>query len=171
MYKRQVNTVLGNVRSQFPPQILIDGRLLSKPIEMATAMNNYFINKIADLKTNVDIIIENAVKLLNDYVEQHTLPDEGFSLKEITTEDTLEIIKTLKGKKSIGSDWICGYSLKLAGDTLVSELRCLINLSIRHGDYYNKWKETKVLPGFKNKGSRSEAKYYRPISNLSLIHI
>ena len=55
----------------------------------------------------------------------------------------------------------------MAGKILVSELRCLINLSIRHGQYYDKWKETKVLPGFKNKGSRSDVKYYRPISNIS----
>ena len=77
------------------------------------------------------------------------------------------MIKSLKGKKSIGSDWICGYSLKLAGPVLVSELQCLVNLTIRHGQYYTKWKNTKVLPGFKNKGSRHEAKYYRPISNIS----
>ena len=42
-----VKMILGNVRSQFPPQILLNGRLLSKPIEMATEMNKYFIKKSA----------------------------------------------------------------------------------------------------------------------------
>ena len=164
-----VKTVLGNVRSQFPPQILLDNKLLSKPIEMATGMNEYFIKKIATLKTNTNITDEDAMKNLIDYVESHDLPNEGFKLKEISEETTIEIIKSLKGKKSIGSDWICGYSLKLTALILTSELQCLVNLTIRHGIYYSKWKFTKVLPGFKNKGTRHEAKYYRPISNISEI--
>ena len=45
-----INSIIGNVRSQFPSQILIGGKLLSKPIEMATAMNNFFITKIKNLK-------------------------------------------------------------------------------------------------------------------------
>ena len=57
-----VKTVLGNVRSQFPPQILLGGKLLSKPLEMATAMNIYFINKISALKTNQNIVDEDALK-------------------------------------------------------------------------------------------------------------
>ena len=74
-----VNTVLGNVKSQFPPQIMIDGILLSKPMEMATAVNKYFIKKIADLKTNIDIIVEHAVRQLNTYVNQNNLPAEGLT--------------------------------------------------------------------------------------------
>ena len=64
-------------------------------------------------------------------------------------------------------DWICGYSLKLASKELVSELTILTNLSIKSGQFYSAWKKTKVLPGFKNKGTRCEAKYYRPVSNIS----
>ena len=64
-------------------------------------------------------------------------------------------------------DWICGFSLKLASKELISELTALINLSIKNGAFYSKWKKTKVLPGFKNKGTRYEAKFYRPISNIS----
>ena len=64
-------------------------------------------------------------------------------------------------------DWICGYSLKLAAIPLISELTVLTNLSIKEGKFYSGWKKTKVLPGFKNKGSRCDAKFYRPISNIS----
>ena len=64
-------------------------------------------------------------------------------------------------------DWICGFSLKIVARELISELTVLINLSIKSGKFYSKWKKTKVLPGFKNKGTRYKAKYYRPISNIS----
>ena len=76
-------------------------------------MNKYFIKKISDLKTNNNIDENEALEQLNNFISTKTLPAEGFQLREISKEKTLEIIKLLKGKKSLGSDWICGYSLKL----------------------------------------------------------
>ena len=96
-----------------------------------------------------------------------TFPEEGFSLQEISEEDTYKLLKKLKGKKSCGLDWICGYSLKLASKELAPELRQMINISIKTGQFYSKWKFSKVLPGYKNKGSKFDAAFYRPISNLS----
>ena len=130
-------------------------------------MNKFFIKKIADLKAGIENIAATmCLDVLKKYLSTKTLPEEGFKLKEISTEETLTFIKSLKGKKSIGMDWICGYSLKLASPILVEEIQLLVNLTIRHGKYYQKWKYTKVLPGWKNKGTRHEAKYYRPISNI-----
>ena len=57
--------------------------------------------------------------------------------------------------------------MKLAAKELVPELKSLVNTSFRTGKFYSKWKCTKVLPGFKNKGSKFSAEFYRPISNLS----
>ena len=81
--------------------------------------------------------------------------------------DIINIIKELKGKKSSGLDWICGYSLKMAALDLVPELKHLVNLSLRSGNYYSKWKHTKILPAFKNKGSKFDAEFYRPLANIS----
>ena len=83
----------------------------------------------------------------------------------ISTEETLELLKTLRGKKSCGLDWICGFLLKLASKELVEELRTLINLSIISGKYYSGWKYCKVLPGFKNKESKIKAKNYSLLAN------
>ena len=38
-------TLLGSFRSSFPSQVVIFGNLVSKPIELATEMNKFFINK------------------------------------------------------------------------------------------------------------------------------
>ena len=73
----------------------------------------------------------------------------------------------MKGKKSSGVDWICGYSLKIAAKDLQPELKRIINLSIRTGQFFSQWKYSKILPGFKNKGNKFEAEFYRPIANLS----
>ena len=104
---------------------------------------------------------------LKRFLTSRKPPEDGFKFKEVNDEEILKLIKCLKGKKSSGLDWICGYSLKLAAKLLLPELKVLVNLTFRHGKYYSKWKKTKVLPGFKNKGSKFDAKFYRPISNLS----
>ena len=72
----------------------------------------------------------------------------------------------MKGKRSSGLDWICGFTLKLAAPELIPEITKLVNISIRSGTFYSNWKQAKVLPGYKNKGSKFDCKFYRPISNL-----
>ena len=46
-------------------------------------------------------------------------------------------------------------------------MQYIINLSIKTGKFCDEWKKSKVVPIFKNKGSRFELSSYRPISNLS----
>ena len=50
--------VLGNNRSNFPSQVLINGKLESKPINMAEEMNNFFLAKISKIKSNSVVIDE-----------------------------------------------------------------------------------------------------------------
>ena len=73
----------------------------------------------------------------------------------------------MKGKKSLGLDWICGFSLKLSSECLTDELKALINIKIQKHKFVEKWKCSKILPGWKNKGNRFELKFYCPFSNLS----
>ena len=158
--------VLAKNRSDFPSQMLFGSTLLSKPIAIAEAMNLFFVDKISKLK---DVPKNNGEPLteLKRFLAKKKLPDEGFCFKELNENEILKLIKRLKGKKSCGLDWICGFSLKVAALELKQELKTLVNLSLLHGRFFSGWKKTKVLPGFKNKGSKFDAKFYRPISNLS----
>ena len=162
-------TVLGSFRSTFPSQIMISGKLISKPIQLATGMNEFFIQKISDLKSaeGHNNNLEEANDVLKNFLSSKEVPQGGFKLREITAEEMNKLIKGLRGKKSCGLDWICGFSLKIAAPTLAEELRFLTNLSIKKSRFPSDWKYTKVLPGYKHKGSKYEAKFYRPISNLS----
>ena len=163
-------SALGSFRSSFPSQVMIFGNLVSKPILLASGMNKFFVRKIEDLKGNDSPSIHpEATDVLRSFLSRKEIPQEGFKLREITSSEMKKLIKGLKGKKSCGLDWVCGFSLKMAAPILSEELRCLTNLSIRSSKFTTGWKYTKVLPGFKNKGSRYEAKFYRPISNLSEI--
>ena len=161
--------VLGNYRSNFPSQILHGGRLLSNPSEIAQAVNEYFIDKIRKLKEEFNECVDEdeSIPELKKYLSKKNVPNEGFSLRELDNDDMKNLLKTLKRKKSLGLDWICGYSLKISSKSLTEELKTLINLTIRKKKFVNEWKCSKVLPGWKNKGTRFELKFYRPISNLS----
>ena len=160
-------TILGKNKSEFPSQILIGRNLCSTPSIIAEEMNNFFIRKIARLKENAPVVSDESLIELKRFLASKELPGEGFSLREISLEESSKILKGLKGKKSCGLDWICGYSLKLVSKDLNPEIARLINISIRTGRFYSQWKLSKVLPGYKNKGSKFDAAFYRPISNLS----
>ena len=164
---KSAKQVLGKVRSSFPTQILAMGKLISNPQDMATAVNEFFLTKIRKLKEETLRDATQNTKALENYMNKKSFPEDGFRLKEVSTVDLLKIVKKMKGKKSCGLDWICGFSLKLVAKDLIEELQTLINLTIRTHRFTEEWKKAKILPGFKNKGNRFDLKFYRPLSNLS----
>ena len=160
--------LLGRVRSQFPTQIMARGILFSKPVEMATEVNEFFLSKIRNLKENIQSSTpEETTAELKSFLKSKTIPSGGFKLREIENSDVRKLINKMKGKKSHGMDWMCGYSLKIVAEDLLPEIKILINLSLRNNRFINRWKFSRILPGYKNKGSKFELKSYRPISNLS----
>ena len=110
---------------------------------------------------------DQALDVLKKYIAKKEVPLEGFKLKELDDEAMKKLLKSLKGKKSSGMDWICGYSLKIGASLLSEELKTIINLCFRSGKFVKKWKCAKILQAWKNKGTRFELKFYRPLANLS----
>ena len=134
---------------------------------MAIAVNEFFLDKIVKLKSsNNDENSDDATKELESFLNDKNIPNEGFELKELSDEEVSKLVKKMKGKKSCGLDWICGYSLKIVAKDLIPELGELINITFRRGSFTPQWKISKILPAFKNKGNRFDLKYYRPLSNL-----
>ena len=159
--------ILGSVKSNFPTQIMAAGKLISNPLEMASAVNEYFLSKIVNLKNDENIAdCEAATEELEAYLNKKKIPADGFELKEVSEEVVSKLIKRIKGKKSCGLDWICGLSLKVVAKDLLPEITELINITIRKGRFATQWKKAKILPAFKNKGNRFDLKFYRPLSNL-----
>ena len=159
--------ILGSVKSNFPTQILAGGKLLSNPLQMAKAVNEFFLNKIVKLKKDTPVNIDEAVRELETFLETKNIPEDGFVLKELSDEEVAKLDKKIKGKKSCGLDWICGFSLKIVAKDLLPELKELINITIRTGTFTPQWKLAKIiLLAFKNKGNRFDLKFYRPLLNL-----
>ena len=76
-------------------------------------------------------------------------------------------IKKLKANKSAGPDGLHPKFLKEISDVICQPLAILYNKSLTEGSVPSKWKEAHVTALHK-KGSKQEAKNYRPISLTSL---
>ena len=81
-------------------------------------MNKFFIQKVSKLKTDKTIDPVEALADLKDFLKDKNVKKSGFKLNELNDSQILKLIKSMKGKKSSGVDWICGYSLKIAAKDL-----------------------------------------------------
>ena len=108
--------ILGTQRTSFPSQIFLMGQLISSPKDIAAAVNEFFVSKIAKLKEQSvhDVSEEDPISELKTYLSRKEVPEDGFRLRELDDVDMKKLLLNLKGKKASGMDWICGYSLKIA---------------------------------------------------------
>lgn len=70
--------------------------------------------------------------------------------------------------KATGVDGISVKLLKIAGDSIVSPLTFLFNMSIANGTFPSEWKKAKVTPIFKA-GESNLVNNYRPVSVLCVL--
>ena len=69
--------VLGNHQTSFPSQILHCGRLLTNPKEIATEVNNFFIEKIRKLKEDFEPYLnEDPIAELKEYLSHKDVPSD-----------------------------------------------------------------------------------------------
>ena len=100
---------------------------------MADGMNHFFLDKISKLKSENknETNFPEATKELSKFLSDKNIMN-NFSLKELDENDMKKLLKSITGKKSLGLDWICSYSLKVVAEELLPELQAIINLSIRN---------------------------------------
>ena len=84
--------------------------------------------------------------------------DLSFSLSSVSPDEVDNIIKNLKNSKASGVDNLDTYILKLTRKHIVPSVCHIINLSINSKKFPTKWKIAKVVPLYKGKGSKFEAK-------------
>ena len=80
----------------------------------------------------------------------------SFHLPTVTETEVKKAIHSLKPKTSSGLDFISPKIVKLAVDVIATPLTYVINTSLLSGEFPSTWKEAKVIPIFKNKGSRMD---------------
>ena len=128
---------------------------------LASAFNNYFSKIGSNLSKKLP---SNNIDPLS-YVKPVS---EGFNLTNISKADLRREISKAKSGKSAGLDKISNKLLKAAGETIITFLQHIFNLSIDTGIFPDEMKHTKVTPIYKS-GDKKDCGNYRPISVTSAV--
>ena len=140
-----------------------EGKIIEDEKEIAETMNDFFVNKIEDLKVKIDDTLKSdPLEQLKKKVERKNLK---FSLKTVSVKAVTKIMKKMKKKKSSGTDGVTQECLLTGSDVLAVPLTHIINTSIRSGEVPAHWKEAIVVPILK-KGDKLDKNNYRPVSCL-----
>ena len=95
--------------------------------------------------------------------------DRSLDSITITPKEVSKVLSSLDQSKASGPDSIPVVVLKHCAPELSSIFSKLFNLCLSQSCFPACWKESSVVPIFKNAGDRSDPSKYRPVSLLSVI--
>ena len=155
-YHQILKGMIGRKRSlPLPPLIDQNDQIHQTDVDKANLLNDYFASQSKETLTE-------RIPLCS--------PDRDIPvLREIiiTEEEVFNQLKVLNVNKATGPDGIPNKILKMVAIFLKEPLAKLFNKSLADGKYPSSWKHANIISVFKNKGSASDVKSYRPISLLS----
>ena len=98
-----------------PVKLLLNGKPETNPLKLASAMNEYFINKINKLKEEMKTT--GATEDPVDFMTKH-LPDniKKLDLELVSREEVVTAISNLKNSHSVGPDGISNWLMKSASE-------------------------------------------------------
>jgi hypothetical protein len=135
----------------------------------ATAMHNYFVDKI-------DLLVKRARP--NGDEQRVNLPNPPkwpprsapFSFSFTNAGKVSKVIKGLGSTTALGVDGIPVSVLKLGVEVLAGPIGHVVNRSLAEGKVPNEWKTGIVKPVFKGAGkNRSDCSSYRPVCILTAL--
>ena len=152
------------------------GNLVSAEKELATIMNNFYINIAKDLELKKDSKgkLNNLEDILKAYESRLSIEKikkvikttEKFSFHNVKDDEVQKIIMNLDGSKATPVGDIPTDMLKQAIDIHLLIMTQIINMSIDNNCYPEDLKLAEVSPVFKKKDDLNKESY-RPISVLS----
>ena len=148
-----------------PSRLAVNGDIISKPVEVATAMNEFFVNKVKNLKESIPPSKDDPCKTLEEVMKTR---DCTFTIKPVGPETVQEVVMSLKNSKSTGVDEIPTDIVKMILPHILPSLTHVINLSLSNSTFPKVWKHTKVTPLLKS-GDSMERSNFRPISQQCIL--
>ena len=150
-----------------PTQLFYEGRIITKPIGLATSMNKFFIDKIKLLRQKIPMVNCDPLKYLKEAMSNRKCK---FILKKLNLEDVIKLIKGLKNSSATGVDFIDTRTIKLGVEVLAPAVLHIINLSISSSQFPDLWKWHKVVPLLKGGDcDKLLPKSYRPLALLPIL--
>ena len=140
------------------------GREIVNRQEISNTMNEYFCSVGKDLARK----IEDAPNPMLTGKYNLNPDNKRFNFRPIVVQDIRDAMGKIKTSKSLGSDNIPSYFLKLATPYIENALVFMFNTSLETSHFPDCWKTARITPIFKE-GDRAERSNYRPISVLPVI--
>lgn len=142
-----------------PARLVNAGSVASSDFEKSEMLNNYFTS----------IAVPDDPKQTIPPLALSNKIGSEFNSVHVTTSIVRRGIARLKSGKSPGADGISNEVIKSLAPSIAYPLCVIFNLSYSTGRFPATWKIGKVIPIYKQKGSREECGNYRPISLLSCL--
>lgn len=137
-------------------KIIVNNRILTQPVEIATAFNNHYIN-LTHETTHKHIKISTL-----------SAPTNSMFLKPMSENEVRREIMLLTNSSSVGYDEINTKIIKECVNELTAILTHLINVSFETGTFPDALKYSIVKPLFK-KGEKCDINNYRPITLIPIL--
>ena len=160
---KNVKNILNWSKESSPGKLFVNGKMLTKSEEIASAQNSYFLEKVRRIRENMPISAVNPLDKLKKLMAQRTCL---FELKPVHPDLVGKIIDSLKNSNSLGLDCIETKIIKLIKPEILPALTHIINLSISTKVFPSGWKQAKIIPLFK-KGDHLDPKKLQTSSNFA----
>ncbi|KAK3928861.1 putative RNA-directed DNA polymerase from transposon X-element [Frankliniella fusca] len=155
---RVINVATGknkNANSDDNISINKNGKVYSRPEEVAEIFNQYYVNVPLNIAKGLKKV-ELDMDLINNI-------DKTIYVNPCTPQTIRRIIQKLRNKKSAGIDEISNEMLKTCVNEIQEPVCYLTNLIIENEEYPDQLKITKIKPLFKKK-DKSLTENYRPVA-------
>ena len=157
---------LMNMKISGPPtQLIHNGNIINSPIDLATTMNDYFIDKIDNLEKNLPQPNGDPHVYLKNIMKDRSCE---FNFKPVQPQTVKDVVLNLKNSGSTGLDEINTTIIKMIIDNILPALTQVINLSLTTHSFPENWKLAKIIPLFK-KNDPLQPKNYRPVALLPVL--
>ena len=159
-----VNSLLGKSKKSPCISLEINGKVETDASITSNYFNTYFSNVAQEIRS----IIQQSPRNFKDYLPRPAQAETtSCFLFPTDVEEIKQVRGKMKPKRSFGLDKIPPIVLKYLPDNILEVIATLINRSFQEGTFPNTYKASKVVPIYKNKGSRKNAEQYRPVSLIN----
>ena len=124
---KSVKGIIGWGNTGPPTKLFHGGKYISSPAGLATTLNNFFINKVKNLRASIPLANSDPLSKLLESMKNRKC---SFNIKMVTEKEVLEIITSLNNSSSTGVDFIDTKSIKLVKQEIGAAVTKMINLSI-----------------------------------------
>ena len=116
---KNVKGILNWKTSGSPSQLFYKGSLIQKPQELATAQNEFFIDKIDQILANLPLPVSDPLYYLKNMMNGRQC---SLTLKAVHPDEVDQIMTKLSNSASFGMDQIDTYTIKLIRQDILPAL-------------------------------------------------